>query len=64
MNTNNPQEAFFSWLATSLGRALHALRGRNSDHEYLAAAVDHADLERRLRALQHGSRSPISQLTY
>jgi hypothetical protein len=64
MNIQNPQEAFFTWLAASLGRALDALRGPDGDREYLAAATDHADLERRLRMLQRGSRSPISQLTY
>ena len=64
MHSQIPQEAFFSWLASSLGRALDAPRGPDGDHEYLAAAVDHADLERRMKVLQRGSRAPISQLTY
>ena len=62
MNTQNPQEAFFSWLGQALARALDALRAPDRDLEYLAGAVDHADLERRLRSLQRG-RSPVSQLT-
>ena len=64
MNTQNPQEAFFDWLVHSLGRALAAVSGPDSRHTYLAGAVDHADLERRLRMLQRGAGSPISQLTY
>ena len=62
MNTQNPQEAFFSWLGQALARALDALRAPDPDLVYLAAAIDHADLERRLRNLQRG-RSPVSQLT-
>ena len=64
MNTQSPQEAFFTWLSQSLGRALEALRGPDRDLEYLACAIDHADLERRMRALRRGARGPISQLTY
>lgn len=64
MPTQNPQEAFFSWLAESLGRAIDALRGPDGDLDYLAGAVDHADLERRMRVLQRGSRNSLSQLTY
>jgi hypothetical protein len=63
MNTQNPQEAFFNWLGQALARALDALRAPDRDLEYLAGAVDHADLERRLRSLQRGH-SPISQLTH
>jgi hypothetical protein len=61
MNTQNPQEAFFTWLGQSLGRAIEALRAPDRDGKYLACAVDHADLERRFRAIQH--RSPLSALT-
>jgi hypothetical protein len=64
MNTQNPQEAFFTWLGQALARAIDALRAPDRDLEYLAAAVDHADLERRLRTLQRGSRGPVSQLTH
>ena len=64
MNTQNPQEAFFSWLGQALVRALDAVRGPDTEAQYLARAVDHADLERRLRVLQRGNGSPISQLTY
>ena len=54
MNSQNPQEAFFSWLGQAFARALDALRSPDPDLVYLAAAVDHADLERRLRNLQRG----------
>ena len=64
MQTPNPQEAFFSWLAESLGRAIDALRRPDGETDYLAGAVDHADLERRMRVLRRGSRHPLSQLTY
>ena len=64
MNTQNPQEAFFTWLGQALARAIDAVRGPAREVQYLSGAVDHADLERRLRVLQHGSRSSISQLTY
>ena len=64
MNTHNPQEAFFSWLGQALGRAMNAVRGPDRDIEYLSRSVDHADLERRLRILQRGPGSPVSQLTY
>ena len=62
MNTQNPQEAFFTWLVQSLDRALAALSDPASERRFLESAVDHADLERRLRALQR--RTGISQLTY
>lgn len=58
MNTQNPQESFFNWLAQALGHALDALRAPNRDLEYLGAAIDHADLERRLRVLQRSSGAP------
>ena len=64
MNTQNPQEAFFAWLVQSVARALAAVSGPGPEQRFLAGASDHADLERRLRALQRGARSPISQLTY
>ena len=64
MNTHNPQEAFFSWLGQALARAIDAVRGPDTDVQYLAGSVDHADLERRLRVLQRGSGTPLSQLTY
>jgi len=64
MNTQNPQEAFFAWLGQALARAIDALRAPDRDLEFLAAAVDHADLERRMRRVQHGSSSPVSRLTY
>ena len=57
MTSQNPQEAFFGWLTRALGNALEALRGPDRDIEYLAAAIDHADLERRMRLLQRGSRA-------
>lgn len=60
MNTQQPQEAFFSWLGQALSRALDTLRAPDRELEYLAAAIDHADLERRLRQLQRGD-APISQ---
>jgi hypothetical protein len=63
MNTQNPQEAFFSWLGQALGRAIAAVRGPDGGPVYLSGSVDHADLERRLRTLQR-SGSPLSQLTY
>jgi len=64
MRTQNPQEAFFTWLGQALARAFDAVRGPDSDVQYLSGATDHADLERRLRALQRGAGSPRSQLTY
>ena len=64
MNTQNPQEAFFSWLGQALARAIDALRAPDRDLEFLAAAVDHADLERRMRRLQRGSSSHFSQLSH
>ena len=64
MSTHNPQEAFFSWLGQALARAIDAVRGPDSEVQYLAGAVDHADLERRLRVLQRSSATPLSQLTY
>jgi len=30
MNTQNPQEAFFTWLGQALARAIHAVRGTDS----------------------------------
>lgn len=60
MNTQQPQEAFFNWLGQALARALDSLRAPDPDLEYLAAAVDHADLERRLRQLRRGADSPVS----
>ena len=30
MNTQNPQEAFFTWLGQALARALDAVRGEDS----------------------------------
>jgi hypothetical protein len=41
----------------ALRAALRALR-RNEHLDYLAAAIDHADLERRLRAIERGARRP------
>ena len=64
MNTQNPQEAFVTWLVQSLGRALAALGGPDRDQQYLSGAIDHADLERRLRVLQRGTGTPLSHLTY
>jgi hypothetical protein len=64
MNTQNPQEAFFTWLGQALGRAINAVRSPDVEVQYLSGAVDHADLERRLRVLQRASGSPLSQLTY
>jgi hypothetical protein len=55
VNTQNPQEAFFAWLGQALARAIDALRAPDRDLEYLAAAIDHADLERRMRVMQRGS---------
>ena len=63
MDTQNPQEAFFSWLGQALARAMDAVRGPDGGVEYLSRSVDHADLERRMRVLQRGTGSPIS-LTY
>ena len=63
MNTQNPQEAFFTWLGQALARALDAVRGPDMEARYLAGSIDHADLERRMRTLQRAG-SPISQLTY
>ena len=64
MNTQNPQEAFFTWLGQALTRAFAAVRGPDGDVAYLSGAVDHADLERRMRVLRRGPGSQISQLTY
>ena len=63
MSTQNPQEAFFSWLGQALARAIDAVRGPDGGVAYLSGSVDHADLERRMRTLQR-SGSPISQLTF
>ena len=57
MNTQNPQEAFFAWLGQALARAIDALRAPDRDLEFLAAAVDHADLERRMRVYERGRNS-------
>ena len=64
MNVQNPQEAFFTWLGQALARAFDAVRGPDTDVRYLSGATDHADLERRLRVLQRGAGTPLSQLTY
>jgi hypothetical protein len=64
MNNPIPQEAFFSWLGQSLARAFGALGGRDRDVEFLSGAVDHADLERRMRVLQRGVRSPLAAFTH
>jgi hypothetical protein len=64
VDTQNPQEAFFSWLGRSLGRALDAMRGPDRELDYLSAAVDHADLERRMRVIQRGMPSPLAALTH
>ena len=64
MNSQNPQEAFFTWLSQALTRAFAAVRGPDGEVVYLSGAIDHADLERRLRVLRRGAGSPISQLTY
>ena len=64
MNTQNPQEAFITWLGQALTRAFAAVRGPDGEVVYLSAAVDHADLERRMRVLQRGRGPRISQLTY
>ena len=64
MSTQNTQEAFFNWLGQALARAFDAVRGPDSDVHYLTGATDHADLERRLRVLQRGAGTALSQLTY
>jgi hypothetical protein len=45
---DDPQAAFHAWLRSTLQRLLDALRHDERD-AFLARAVDHADLERRLR---------------
>ena len=64
MDTQNPQEAFFTCLGQTLARAMAAVRGPDGGVEYLSRSVDHADLERRLRVLQHRAGNPMSQLMY
>jgi hypothetical protein len=39
-------------------------QGHDSDRNYLAAAVDLTDLERRLRALEHGTGTPRFVTTF
>jgi hypothetical protein len=56
---HNPQEEFHSWLAGSLARALRAFASPERDLECLAHAVDHADLEWRVRLIERGMPSPM-----
>ena len=51
MPAENPQEAFHLWLAESLRSAWRALTDEPRD-AYLSGAVDHADLERRMRVYE------------
>ena len=51
MPADNPQEAFHTWLAESLRNAWRALTEEPRD-AYLRGAVDHADLERRMRVYE------------
>jgi hypothetical protein len=45
--------------ARRLGRGfLQWLRARDATERYLGAATDHADLERRIRALERGDSGP------
>ncbi len=43
----------------SLSRLWRWLRAADPAAEYLSAAVDLADLERRLRLIERGSRAPV-----
>ena len=51
MPAESPQEAFHQWLAESLRNAWRALTDEPRD-AYLGGAVDHADLERRMRVYE------------
>ena len=48
-----PQVAFNDWLSDAYDRIAAALNRDPSQEEFLARSVDHADLARRQRALEH-----------
>jgi hypothetical protein len=52
MDTNHtlPQIAFHEWLSRRVERLLAMARDDEARDRFLARAVDHADLERRIRA--------------
>ena len=52
MPAENPQEAFHTWLAESLRNAWRLLTEEPLRDAYLHGAIDHADLERRLRVYE------------
>jgi hypothetical protein len=57
MNPLCPQLAFNEWLSRNVQNLVAGMR-RDPNDAFLAGAVDHADLERRQRAIQYGQ--PVS----
>lgn len=53
-----PQLAFNDWLSRNLRDMVAAFTPLNAEESYLAGSIDHADLERRQRALRHGHPIP------
>jgi hypothetical protein len=53
MNPLCPQLAFNEWLSRNVDNLVAGMR-RTPQDDMLSAAVDHADLERRQRAIQYG----------
>ena len=53
MNPLCPQLAFNEWLSRNVRNLVAAMR-RDPSEALLSGAVDHADLERRQRAIQYG----------
>ena len=58
MDTAFPQLAFNDWLSRNLRNVVAAFTPVRPEEAYLSGAVDHADLERRQRALRHGNPIP------
>lgn len=59
MNCPTPQEAFHGWLRDALLAAMRSLRAPERHRDFLDRSTDHADLERRMRAIERGAPSPL-----
>jgi hypothetical protein len=56
MDDVTPRIAFNEWLESVIDRLLGTPSG---NEEFLGRAVDHADLERRIRVLERGAALPM-----
>jgi len=59
MDHPTPQAAFHDWLHEALAAAMRSFRAPDRARGFLDRAVDHADLERRLRAIERGAATPL-----